>query len=111
MLKTTSDSGFLLTGSTTSEGAGNHDLLIIKLDAAGDLEWTKTIGTAAVERGKSIIELKSGGYAIIGESTVASSNEDLLVVRVSEAGSPVWSVVVGGISDIDYGNALLESPD
>jgi hypothetical protein len=43
----TSDGGYALTGSTMSFGAGNYDMYIVKLDAGGTVQWSKTLGGAA----------------------------------------------------------------
>ena len=40
----TSDSGYAITGKTNSFGAGDYDVYVVKLDAHGNLQWTKTIG-------------------------------------------------------------------
>ncbi len=40
----TSDGGYLVSGSTSSYGAGLDDAWILKLDAAGNLQWQKTYG-------------------------------------------------------------------
>jgi hypothetical protein len=40
----TSDGGYAIAGYTKSFGAGEADVYVVKLDANGNLQWTKTIG-------------------------------------------------------------------
>jgi hypothetical protein len=40
----TSDGGYAIAGYTSSFGAGEADVYVVKLDANGNLQWTKTIG-------------------------------------------------------------------
>jgi hypothetical protein len=40
----TSDGGYAIAGFTYSFGAGKKDVYVVKLDANGNLQWTKTIG-------------------------------------------------------------------
>jgi hypothetical protein len=44
----TSDGGYAIAGETKSFGAGDWDVYVVKLDANGNLQWTKTIGGKSV---------------------------------------------------------------
>ncbi len=59
----TSDGGFFITASTEN-GVGTKDILNLKLDANGEVEWMRVVGLALQELPVSVIELKGGGYAI-----------------------------------------------
>jgi hypothetical protein len=62
----TSDGGYAIAGSTKSFGAGGKDVYVVKLDAKGNLQWTKTIGGPSIDEGHSLIQTSDGGYAIAG---------------------------------------------
>jgi nicotinamide riboside kinase len=59
-IKATPDGGFILTG-TESSYQTDTDLLIIKLNANGNLIWKKIYGTVDADQGNSILQLQDGG--------------------------------------------------
>ena len=64
----TLDGGFAVPGQTNSFGAGFLDMFIVKLDAGGSLQWSKTIGEFENDGGNSIIQTADSGYAVAGYS-------------------------------------------
>lgn len=72
-ITTSVDGGFLLTGvlnSTPSRGNGGKDLLIIKVDAFGSPQWTRSYGGTGDEVVNSAMQTADGGYLLSGTSTV-----------------------------------------
>ena len=65
IIKTT-DNGYAVAGSTTSFGAGNRDFFIVKLNASGLMQWSKTIGGTGDDIAHSIVQTTDGGYAMDG---------------------------------------------
>ena len=49
-----SDGGYFLLGSTSSFGAGNYDMLLIRTDEKGEVVWQKTYGGFFNEYGEKI---------------------------------------------------------
>jgi transcriptional regulator with XRE-family HTH domain len=49
-----SDGGYFLLGSTSSFGAGNYDILLIRTDGKGEVVWQKTYGGFFNEYGEKI---------------------------------------------------------
>jgi hypothetical protein len=64
-----SDGGYVVAGYTGSFGAGGYDMLVVKLDSSGNVEWTKTIGGDGYDEAYSIIQSSDGGYAVAGRTT------------------------------------------
>lgn len=64
----TSDGGFIAAGYTESTGAGGKDFWLVRLDAGGYLEWTRTFGTSMSEAAYSVAALENGGFALGGGS-------------------------------------------
>jgi len=67
-MQQTADSGFVLTGYTSSYGLGSSDIYIIKTDLNGDTIWTKYYGGNGSETGYSIQQTNDNGYIIAGST-------------------------------------------
>ena len=52
----TADGGYIVTGYTTSFGAGLEDAWLIKTDAQGNMEWENTFGGSEVDRGRIVMQ-------------------------------------------------------
>ncbi|MCK5065744.1 MAG: hypothetical protein KAQ97_10695 [Candidatus Fermentibacteraceae bacterium] len=64
----TADGGFVAAGYTKSTGAGGKDFWLVRVDASGNLEWTRTFGTAMSDAAYSVVALANGGFALGGGS-------------------------------------------
>jgi hypothetical protein len=107
----TSDGGYAIAGTTTSFGAGWHDVYVVKLDANGNLQWTKTIGGPASEEGRSLIQTSDGGYAIAGTTTSFGAGwHDVYVVKLDANGNLQWTKTIGG-PESEEGNSLIQTSD
>jgi hypothetical protein len=106
----TSDGGYAIAGSTTSFGAGGDDVYVVKLDANGNLQWTKTIGGKSNENGSSLIQTSDGGYAIAGETESFGARIDVYLVKLDAKGNLQWTKTIGG-EGIDYGHSLIQTSD
>jgi hypothetical protein len=107
----TSDGGYAIAGTTRSFGAGYADVYVIKLDANGNLQWTKTIGGPADEIGFSLIQTSDGGYAIAGPTqSFGAGKWDVYVVKLDANGNLQWTKTIGGKKD-DVGTSLIQTSD
>ncbi|MCC5941353.1 MAG: hypothetical protein JJU37_07395 [Balneolaceae bacterium] len=120
----TSDGGFLITGSTSSNngdfqglGIGQRDIHLTKLRANGSIEWVRTFGGNGTDLANDVIEDRAGNYVIAGSSDSNSGNFsgqnrggiDLFMMKVSPEGELIWARKYGGSGD-DRANALIEAP-
>jgi len=107
----TSDGGYAIAGTTESFGAGDKDVYVVKLDANGKLQWTKTIGGGDTDRGTSLIQTSDGGYAIAGETySFGAGWADVYVVKLDAKGNLQWTKTIGG-GDRDGGHSLIQTSD
>jgi len=107
----TSDGGYAIAGSTYSFGAGETDVYVVKLDASGNLQWTKTIGGKDFEDGYSLIQTADGGYAIAGHTkSFGAGGADVYVVKLDANGNLQWTKTIGGPAS-EIGNSLIQTSD
>ncbi|NCA76790.1 MAG: T9SS type A sorting domain-containing protein [Alphaproteobacteria bacterium] len=100
-MKQTNDGGFIIVGESFSYGAGNCDIYAVKIDEAGNLQWTRTIGGKDKDYGSSVIQTLDGGIVIAGG---IDDNElyPMYLVKLSITGDLVWTKV-SNIEDGIYG--------
>jgi hypothetical protein len=108
----TSDAGYAIAGLTTSFGAGGEEVYVVKLDAKGNLQWTKTIGGPASEIGFSLIQTSDAGYAITGYTTSFSAGEwDVYVVKLGAKGNLQWTKTIGGKNEVYSISSIVQTSD
>ncbi|BAL80262.1 stalk domain-containing protein [Caldisericum exile] len=88
----TQDGGYIIAGSTTSFGAGGQDFLILKFDSDGKLSWAKTFGTPNEDTVSSVIQMRDGGFAILG-STYSNDAWNTIFIEIDSNGMPIMSRV------------------
>jgi hypothetical protein len=107
----TSDGGYAIAGATQSFGAGEWDVYVVKLDANGNLQWTKTIGGPESDWGSSLIQTSDGGFAIAGFTTsFGAGRDDVYVVKLDANGNLQWTKTIGG-PESEEGNSLIQTSD
>ena len=84
----TKDGGLAIAGFTASFGAGAFDIYLIKTDASGTLQWSKTCGGASNDVGSSLVQTSDGGFAVAGYTTsYGAGSDDVYVVKFDSAGN------------------------
>jgi hypothetical protein len=87
---TTSDDGYLVTGTCGSFGNGASDIYLLRLDAEGEVIWSRTYGSVAVDQGAAVAVLDDG-LAVAGSSAVGGiGGYDFVLVRADENGEVLW---------------------
>jgi hypothetical protein len=107
----TSDGGYIIAGYTYSFGAGAEDVLLIKTDASGSVQWAKTIGGADSERAYSVQQTNDGGYIIAGKtSSFGASSGDVLLIKTDASGNVQWAKTIGS-GFFDYATSVKQTSD
>ena len=120
----TTDGGYIVGGETYSNDgdvSGNHggyDYWIVKLDAAGNITWKKTLGGPLNDELRDIKQTSDGGYIIAGFSnsynggdvTGNHGNLDYWIVKTDGTGNITWQKSFGG-SGSDHGEYVQQTSD
>lgn len=120
----TNDGGYAILGYTQSNDGDiddkqdeSFDYWVLKFDAQDQLQWQKTYGGSADERGNSIIQTQDGGYAILGYSFSDDSDvsdnaglQDFWLVKLDAIGTVSWQKSYG-YQGADSGISLIQTND
>jgi hypothetical protein len=89
------DGGYLLVGQTYSEGAGDRDAYVVKVDSRGAEEWTRTFGGTLSDVAHGIVTLSDGNFLVTGYTTsFASKPDDPYLIKLSASGDTLWTRVL-----------------
>ncbi len=90
-----SDGNYLAVGETTSFGAGNVDIYVVKFDGNGNVVWERTCGGASVETARGVCEVSNGYVISGGTQSFGAGSWDIFVEKLNLSGSSLWSKAWG----------------
>lgn len=107
----TLDTGIIAVGTTSSYGAGNTDIYVVKTDSLCNKIWSKTYGRNNVEQGYSIKNTQDGGFIIAGfTNSIGAGGYDAYLLKIDSNGQQLWEKTYGGY-DWDFAYSIVELPD
>ena len=120
----TTDGGYAILGHTqsmdgdvTNKFNESYDYWILKYDSTNQIQWQKTYGGSADDRGTDITQTIDGGYAVIGKSKSSDGEvsenagyDDFWIIKLDENGSITWDYSFGYAgSDVPY--SIIQTSD
>ncbi len=120
----TSDGGFAALGYSQSVDGDITDnttqvnmYWVVKTDADGNIQWSKTYGGSADDRGQQILQTNDGGYALVGfakssdgDATQNAGFADQWIVKLDSSGEIQWQKSFG-FSGSDQAFSIIQTTD
>jgi len=108
-VRQTSDSGYILVGTTKSFGDTTGDIYVVKTKANGDTLWTKKYGGSKEDDGTDIVTCKNGGYALCGRSySFPVKGSKMYLIRIKSNGDTLYSNIANYVYPKDTVYESLE---
>jgi hypothetical protein len=86
-IRQTDDGGYIIVGYSESFGAGDEDLILLKTDISGAIEWTQIYGGSEADRGASVRQTQDGGYIIVGSTkSFGKGDYEVWVIKTDSLG-------------------------
>jgi hypothetical protein len=95
-VKPTADGGYVLVGSTRSFGAADADAWILKLDAAGSVEWQRAYGGVLLDSARGVATTADGGYFVVGNLSSPNGTWNAWLLRLDANGNVVSQQIYDG---------------
>ena len=108
----TSDSGYIIAGSTESYGAGFSDVYLIKTDTDGNSQWQKTFGGIYSEYARSVRQTSDGGYIIAGGIYPYTTHDpNIYLVKTDSNGTSQWQKIYGVVDNGESVYSVQQTTD
>lgn len=105
------DGGCAVAG-WTREGSGVEDIVVLRLNSLGDLEWAKTYSGPGREWCVTdIIFTSDGGFVVAGATdSYGAGGNDILILKLTGYGSLEWARTFG-TGTHDYPGSVVQASD
>jgi uncharacterized delta-60 repeat protein len=103
----THDGGAVVVGGCKSFSQGRTDACILKMDAKGNILWTKSYGGKKRDSANAVVETTDGNIVVVGNSMSYSEDgdSDVFVLKLNQQGKVLWKHTYGG-SENEVGNGV-----
>ena len=119
----TNDGGYIVAGANNSNDGdvsgnqGGKDFWVVKLDASGNVLWSKSLGGTTIDEAHSIRQTPDGGYIVAGNSSSNNGDvganygiADFWIVKLDASGTLQWEKNLGG-SAYDQAYSIITTSD
>lgn len=110
-IQATTDGGYIVIGSTSSNSWGNTDAYLLKVDSSCNYEWSQALGGANNDWGYSVKQTFDKGYIIAATSnSYGNGGYDAVLMKRDSLGNYEWRKVYGGV-DWDFAYSVVQTYD
>lgn len=122
-IQQTADGGYIFAGTTNSANGdvtfnhGEADFWVIKMDAAGTIQWQKTYGGTGFDGAAMVQQTADGGYVVVGSTDSDNGDvsnkrgdKDYWVIKLDPMGNLQWQKCLGGRYD-DLASSVRQTAD
>ena len=106
----TTDGGYIVVGFL-GPPYGSEDILLVKTDGNGTMEWYKRFEGKYQDIGYSVQQTSDGGYIIVGSTfSYGVGSADVWMIKTDENGNELWNKTHGG-PEADVGRSVRQTAD
>lgn len=110
-IEATSDGGYIVVGSTSSNSSGNTDIYLLKVDSLCVYQWSFALGGNNNDWGYSVKQTFDKGFIIAASSnSTPSGGYDAVLYKRDSLGGYVWTKYYGG-QDWDFAYDVEQTYD
>jgi uncharacterized delta-60 repeat protein len=109
----TSDGGYFAAGTsyTSPNDPDSSDIILMKVDASGDVQWRKTYGGSEKDVAYSTIQTSDGGFLIAGSTnSFGAGIDDFWLLKLDSSGDLQWQKTYGS-NQSETAYSVAETPD
>jgi len=87
-----SSGNLYVCGTTEQGGGGSRDLLLVKYNSSGAVQWKRALGASEADIGEGVAVDSSGNVYVCGTSRFSSfpSNRYIIIAKFNSSGSLQW---------------------
>ncbi|MFX1554243.1 MAG: SBBP repeat-containing protein [Promethearchaeota archaeon] len=98
-----------ITGGTESFSMGGYDIVLVKWNSSGVLQWNYTWGGADYDEGFGVAIDSLDNIFLIGSTSKGEGDRDVVLVKYNNGGIPQWNHTWGGINDEEGSGIAIDS--
>ena len=109
----TNDSGYIFAGCTEANvPSGHFATFLVKTDALGNEQWTKTITDLYTVVTATIKQTSDGNFIMTGAADDSVSGSKVMLAKISSTGALMWANRYGGpVQSKESGLDVIETND
>lgn len=114
-IRRTPDNGYVIVGDTENRDNDNcktrNDIFLMKIDAAGNVQWVQTYGGKEVDEGYDV-QLLGNGFLIAGRTkSFGAGDWDGILISTNSLGAVNWARTYGGTADDGFYSCAVDGDE